>query len=207
MTGKQRIVAALLGLYPAAWRSEYGAELKDILLARPFTPRAIADVLWNGLWQRGRVAEPSTIMGLLSILVVLAGFVQGGSSGAADTASAQSTWKILPAASLPFLFAGVFALLHFICGCWTCLRRRKVRQAGLAAMRTALITGIPIVIGALLMMLGLAELRFPGATQLPPSPLAMMVAPLARLPDAFIWGVLGGLLGKQMTRRTGTTRP
>ena len=58
-TMKSCIVAALLRLYPAAWRSEYGPELSGILLARPLGPDVIADILWNGFRQRARAAEPS----------------------------------------------------------------------------------------------------------------------------------------------------
>ena len=199
---KHRIISALLRLYPAAWRSEYGPELDGILLARPLGPRVIADVIWNGLWQRAQVAEPSTILGVVSILVVLAGFVLSGGE--------PSTWKILPTVAVSFLFAGVFAVLQVICGCWTHLRYGgRVYRSGLAAMKTSLIAGIPLVLGALLMILGLVDLRFPGTT-LPLSPSAMVFAPLARLPDAWIWGALGGLLGKCIERRrhkAGVTPP
>ena len=197
------LVAVLVLLYPAAWRSEYGAELTDILLARPLGPRVIADVLWNGLWLRARAAEPSTILGLVSILIVLAGFALGGGTFG-------RTWKILPAARVSFLFGGLFALLHFICGFWTYLRHGKLSLSGWASMRTSLITGIPIVIAALLMLLGLVEVRLPDTTHIPPSPVAMLIAPLVRLPDAWLWGALGGLLGKRITcgrQKDGVTQP
>ncbi len=84
-TMKNRIIAALLRLYPAAWRSEYGAELTDTLLARPLGLRVIADVLWNGLLQRARTAEPSTILGVAAMLVILTAFVVAG-------ATYGSTW-------------------------------------------------------------------------------------------------------------------
>ena len=105
MTVKRWIVTALLRLYPTAWRSEYGPELEGMLLARPLGPCVVADVLWNGLWQRARIAEPSTIMGLASILVILAGFVW---SGIYDR---SSHWKVLPVVGLTFLASWVFALL------------------------------------------------------------------------------------------------
>ena len=176
-----------------------------MLLARPLGPCVVADVLWNGLWQRARIAEPSTIMGLASILVILAGFVW---SGIYDR---SSHWKVLPVVGLTFLASWVFALFHFICGCWTQLRYGgKPSRSGFAAMRTALIAGIPIVIATLLMMFGLVDLRLPGTPVPPPSPLAMLFVPLTRLPDAWIWGALGGLLGKRIIcerQKAAATRP
>lgn len=50
------IVAALVRLYPSAWRSEYGAELTDVLLARPVGRRVT------------RVPR-STILGLAAMLL------------------------------------------------------------------------------------------------------------------------------------------
>ena len=205
---RQWIVAALLRLYPAAWRSEYGSELTDVLLARPLGARVMGDVLWNGFRQRGRAAEPSTILGLISMVVVLAGFVLGGGSYGRDGTALQSTWKILPTVAVTFLAAGLFALLQIICGCWTHLRHRgKVHRSGLAAMRTCLIGGIPFLLAALLMMFGVLDLRVPGTSLQLLSPAAMVIAPLSRLPDAWIWGALGGLLGKRIARRAGAIRP
>jgi hypothetical protein len=212
MIRKPRIVAALLRLYPAAWRAEYGPELEGILLARPLGPRVIVDVLWNGLRQRARASEPSTILGLASMLVVLAVFILGGGAyGRGSDALLLSTWKILPTVAVTFLAAGVFALLQVACGCWTHLRHRgTVHQSGLSAMKTSLITGIPVVLAGLLMVLGMVDVRFPGTTLPPPSPVLVLIAPLARLPDAWIWGALGGLLGRRFTslrQSAGAIRP
>jgi hypothetical protein len=202
---RQWIVAALLWLYPAAWRLEYGAELEGILLARPLGPRLIADVLWNGFRQRGRAAEPSTILGLISMVVVLAGF------GLRETSWLESTWKFVPGVPVEFLAAGSFALLQISCGCWTHLRHGgSVYRSGLAGMRTCFIGGIPFMLTALLMMFGVLDLRVPGTSLTLSSPAPMMIAPLARLPDAWIWGALGGLLAKRIACRrqsTGAIRP
>ena len=75
MNTKQRIVAALLRLYPAAWRQEYGGEFEDLLLARPLTAAVAADVVFNGLRQRLRATEPATFLGLLMLTVVTVAFV------------------------------------------------------------------------------------------------------------------------------------
>ena len=75
MNTKHRIVAALLRLYPAAWRQEYGGEFEDLLLARPLTAAVAADVVFNGLRQRLRAIEPATFLGLLMLTVVTVAFV------------------------------------------------------------------------------------------------------------------------------------
>ena len=72
MMTKDWLIAALLRIYPAAWRREYGAELTAILQGRPLGLRVMTDVLWNGLRLRVRAAEPSTILGLASMLFMLA---------------------------------------------------------------------------------------------------------------------------------------
>jgi hypothetical protein len=200
MTLKQWIVTALLRLYPAAWRSEYGPELTGILLARPLGPRVIGDVLWSGFRRRGQAAEPSTILGLAAMLVVLSGFVlTGGAYG--------RTWMMLPQSSSrtfppeTALASGFFVFLLTACGCWTHLRHGgKARRAGMAAMRMGFIAGLPIMLAAVLMMFGLFDLRFVGSRLPPPAPWEVLISPLARLPEFWIWGALGGLLGKRIAR-------
>ena len=58
---KHRLASALVRLYPAAWRREYGAELTDLLVNRPFGVGALADVIWNAFGQRLRRPEPALI--------------------------------------------------------------------------------------------------------------------------------------------------
>jgi hypothetical protein len=203
MTSKQWIVAALLRLYPAAWRSEYGPELQEILLARPLSPRVIGDLTLNALRQRAQGPEPSTILGLASMLVILIGFVlTGGSYGRDWTALLQPSSKTFPTVTVTFLASEVYVLLLVGCGCWTHLRHGgTANQSGVAAVRMSLIAAIPILLGALLMMSGLISLRSLGPHLPPPSSLAILVSPLARLPESWIWGALGGQLGKWNARR------
>ena len=68
---RQRLAEALLRVYPAAWRREYGEELFDILISRPLTWRVAADVLGAGLRQRIRAAEPATVLGVATVAVLL----------------------------------------------------------------------------------------------------------------------------------------
>ena len=134
---KDWLIAALLRIYPAAWRREYGEELTAILLDRPLGPRVMADVGWNGLWQRGRAAEPSTILGLVSMFATLAGLVVSG-------VVLRPSSMTFPTVRVTLLTAEFYVLLIVGCGCWTYLRHGdKVTRSGVAAMRMSLIAGIP----------------------------------------------------------------
>jgi hypothetical protein len=212
MSIKQWIVTALLRLYPAAWRSEYGPELADVLLARQLGPLAIGDVLWNALRQRARAVEPCNILGLASMSVILTGFVlTGGTYGRDWNAMLQPTSKTLPTVTVTFLASELYVLLLIGCGCWTYLRHGgKVWRSGVAAMTMSLLAGLPVMVGGVLMTLGFFSVRFLGPDLPPVSPLAVLVSPLVRLPEYWIWGALGGQLGKWLARRRhqpGAIRP
>ena len=204
----RHIAGLLVRCYPAAWRREYGAELNDILVSRRLTPRVIADVVWNGLRQRVRAATPSTILGMASMLAVLAGFVITPTSYLHDwTAVLRPTGITFPTVTVTFLASEFYVVLLVGCGCWTQLRRGgPLSRAALAAMRMTLIAGIPVMLAGLLIALGLADLSFlnPGATDatalIHPSALSMIAAPLARAGESWIWGLVGGLLGRRLSR-------
>jgi hypothetical protein len=205
-------VAVLVRLYPAAWRSEYGAELTDILLAHPLGPRVIADVLWNGLRQRARAVEPCTILGLASMSVILTGFaLTGGAYGRDWNAVLQPSSKTFPTVTVTFLASELYVLLLIGCGCWTHLRYGgKVWRSGLAAMTMSLLAGLPVMVGGVLMTLGFFSVRFVGSDLPPVSALAVLVSPLVRTPEYWMWGALGGQLGKWIARRrhgAGAIRP
>jgi hypothetical protein len=203
MSTKQRIVTALLRLYPAAWRAEYGPELTDILLARPLSPSVIGDVLWSGLRHRAQAVEPATILGLASMSVVLTGFVlTGGTYGRNWMAVLQPTSRTLPPVTVTFLGTELYVLLLVGCGCWTHLRYGgKVSRSGVAAMTMSLLAGLPVMVGGVLMTCGVFDVKFLGPDLPPVSPLAIQISPLARLPEFWIWGALGGLLGQWIARR------
>ena len=198
MTRKEWIVSVLLRLYPAAWRSEYGAELTDVLLARPLGLRVIANVLWNGCRQRARTAEPSTILGLVAMLVILSGFVfMGATYGRTWTALMQPSPRTFPPVAV--MASALFVSLLVVCGCWTHLRHGgRARRAGMAAMRMGFIAGIPIMLAGVLMMAGLIELTFVGPRLPAPSAWAILIAPLVRLPEFWLWGAIGGKLGQRI---------
>ena len=187
MSIRHRVVAALLRLYPSAWRNEYGAELTDILLTGPFGARVIGDVIRSGLWQRVRSTQPSTFLGVASLLVILIGFVlPGGPYGHGRTAFLQLTAMTFPTVEVTFLSSEIYIWLLMGCGCWTSLRYGSTAtQAGIAGMRMSLIASIPIILGGVLILLGVLDVMFFfDAGQIPrPHVLAILVAPIARLPE------------------------
>jgi hypothetical protein len=164
-------------------------------------PLVIADVLWNGLRLRAQAAAPSTIIGLTWMLWILIGLVMEGGG-----AMLRPTHRTFPTVAVTLMSSFYFIYLAIFCGCWTHLRYGgRARRAGFAAMRMGGIAGVPIMVAAVLMMSGLLELSFAGA-QLPrPSPWAILIAPLARLPECWIWGALGGQIGKRVARNRQTT--
>jgi hypothetical protein len=209
---KDWLVATLLHLYPAAWRREYGVELTSILLERPLGPRVVADVAWNGLRQRARAAEPSTILGLASTLLMLTGFVvPGGSYSGVGRTLLEPSWRLFPTVNVTFMASEAYALLLVACGCWSYLRHGgKVTRSGLAAMRMSVIAGIPIMLLAVLVMSGFLDVRLLdalGAATIRPSALSILIAPLTRVPEAWIWGSIGGFVGKCIARRRRSLTP
>ena len=161
-TMKSWIVAALLRLYPSNWRREYGPELRGILLARPLGAGVIGDVICNGLRQRVSAAEPFTILGLASALVILTGFALTGGSYARDwTVVLLPSSKTFPTVTITFLASEVYTLLLIACGGWTQVRHGgTAKQSGVAAMKMSLIAGAPVMFGALLLMFGLFSVSF-----------------------------------------------
>src|SRR5262249_1716608 len=159
-------------------------ELEDVLLMRPLTLRHVGDVVWSGLWQRVRGAEPSTILGVASMFVILTGFVlaPGRYDHEKWAAVLRPTTKTLPTVTVTFLTTEFYVLLLIGCGLATFIRRGTVKGSGVAAMRMTLIACIPIMLGGLLYAGGLIDVIFfrPGepATPLSPSALAMTTAPL-----------------------------
>ena len=61
------VVRQLLRLYPAAWRKEYGEEMRSMLLAQPLTASVIGDVFLNAMRQNLRRPDPWKIAALCLI--------------------------------------------------------------------------------------------------------------------------------------------
>jgi Sec-independent protein secretion pathway component TatC len=62
-----RILAWLLKCYPSGWRSEYGAEMEDLLRREALSLSTICNVLCGAL--RERVRQPTTRFVILSVVV------------------------------------------------------------------------------------------------------------------------------------------
>jgi len=127
MSVRRRLVAALLRIYPFEWRREYGSELADVLLDRPLGTCIVADVFWNGLRERARSLEPSTVLGFGMMLVVLAGlawnifaprpYAEGW------TVLLEPSSKTLPTIDVRPLTSELYLLFLLSTGCWLHLRR------------------------------------------------------------------------------------
>jgi hypothetical protein len=223
MNIKPRLVAALMRIYPAAWRSEYGAELTDMLLACPLDAGTIADVLWNGFRQRARAAEPSTICGLATMLAILAAFAWEvavpAPRGHTLNLLLQDSSKTLPTIDVRPLTSQWYFVFLMACGCWTHLRHgggALLRSSG-AGMRLTMIASIPIILVGILISAGIlgvivlepGDMRDPamaheqGFTFLSYSAhgralsvWTILLSLILRLPESWMWGLYGGLLGR-----------
>jgi hypothetical protein len=202
MRRRHAIARLLVALYPPAWRREYGPELIDILVSRAIAPSVFVDVVRNGLWQRGRASHPSTILGLASVALIVGGFMMAPSvHGRQWTALLQPVVTTFPPTTIRFIVAEIYVLSMVACGCWSYLRDRgPLNRSGTAAMRMSLIAGLPIAICALLMLSGVMDRMFLAPQRVRPLPWLMLISPLLRLPEAWIWGAVGGLLGRWLSR-------
>jgi hypothetical protein len=103
------VVRQLLRLYPAAWRKEYGDEMRSMLLAQPLTASVSGDVFLNAMRQNLRRPDPWIIGALLLICwrrfwILL-----------------PSIYQLSPTAWARFVQVdrGVFLLAAFSTACWT----------------------------------------------------------------------------------------
>jgi hypothetical protein len=228
MKRPHRIVHALLRLYPAAWRQEYGAELADVLSQRPLTAGTVADVVQSAVVQRARYTEPSVRIGAGVMVFLFAGIVWNIAAPSlashAFGAVLEDSSKTLPTVIVTPFASGLYVLMLIACGGWAQLRRRgPLSQSGMAAVRLGAVAGIPVMFLGVLMFLGLIHLHVVGpddaltrwsgrgwtytyytAQSRVPSPLAVFAAPLFRLPESWLWGLVGGRLGRAVARRRET---
>jgi hypothetical protein len=149
---KPHIVAALVGLYPARWKREYGEELRDVLLRRRLDAATAADAIWNAVRQQLRLGEPWVLTGIPLLALNLTGIVRNILYAGAyqyDTFDGNR----------PHLIPSLGLLLPLAIGYWTVARDpiSEHRRAGRAAMKNILLVYWPFfVIGALY---GLGVLR------------------------------------------------
>jgi len=224
MTIKERVVSALLRIYPSPWRNEYGEELSHLLLTQPLSIAASIDVLRSGARQRARSLELSTILGLIAMVAVVIGFVQNIVAPLAHASGVtlsllQPSTLTLPTLVVAPLKSNLYVLALVACGCGTHLRDRA-RSPGLAAMKVTLIAGIPVMVAAILMLTGTLAttvvapgaapttfaqhgftFTFYGMDHSVPSPWSVFASPVFQLPWSFLWGTVGGYLGRHLARQ------
>jgi hypothetical protein len=214
---KPRLIAALLRLYPAAWRREYGPELRGVLEDRPLQPGTIPNVVWGGLRQRLHQTEPWVVMGLALMVVavvILAGYIVAPPPYTPGTEHPHPTW--------PGSFIGIVVLMG--CGCWTVLRHGgTLPGAGLQTMKMGLLGSAPVFVVALLTWTGVLGVIVVGPGDAPTTfaehgfaitaygedgvpafiytPLGAVLMQLAGLVDCWIFGAIGGAVGRAVRHR------
>jgi hypothetical protein len=194
MTRRRRVAEALLRIYPDAWRREYGEEVFDILLSRPLTWRVVADVLRAGLRERIRAAEPATVLGVATMAVLLSQFaLTAAGYGTSATAMLRATDMTFPTVAASFMVSPLYTWLLIASGWWTARRHTdySAKRCGVATMRMSLIGGVPALLAGVLLAADVITPSQVGLGELQTLPLAVMVAPLARLPEAWLYGSMG----------------
>jgi hypothetical protein len=210
---KTMFVSLLMRLYPLAWRNEYGAELADMLRARPLTARVCTDVVISASWQRMRATLASTWVGIGLMFAVIAAIA---SNIAVAPAYQQSMLPEHIELLQKPMRSEVYVLVLLCLGFWTTLT--SSRSPGRAAVRASIIASIPIALTGLLMMTGVLPYTevlpgqvattvhdrgilytfYKGIQQIPgPAPLPLLLSPLLRIPGAWLWGSIGGWVGRQ----------
>jgi len=214
---KHRVISALLRLYPAAWRREYGPELRGVLEDRPLGVRAVANVARGGVWQRFRSTEPWVLIGLALMVLIAAGladFIVAPPPYTPDMEHPHPTWR--------GSITGLAILMG--CGCWTVLRHGgTLPGAGLQTMKMHLLSSVPVFVVALLTWTGVLGVIVLGPGDEPTTfaehgftitaygeggvsafiftPLGAVLVQLAGLVDCWIFGAIGGAIGRAIRHR------
>lgn len=212
MSARRVIVALLLLAYPKAWREEYGAEIADLLLARALNTAIVVNVLVSGAGERIRRSDVGVLCGLamLAVITLALATTIAGVGGAVVLQASEMT---LPTVVVQPFGSELYAIVLAGCGWWTVARRGgTVARAGVVAARVSMLAGVPVMVLGALIWLDVLELvllspdtvsprtdtglryAFYSAELQPPSPLAIMVAPLFALPLSWLWGAVGGKL-------------
>jgi len=202
----QRLIRALLQLYPDEWRAEYGAELATVLSRRPITPSIVVDVVLSATRQRWKRDKVWMACGIS--LFAWTAFVIGSNN-------TGSLSHVTPVS------CGMLSLIIvLLAGCATVLYRSDASPSW-AAVRAALLGTLPETVALTFWAAGIfhplvtkaaapfpllesrlatVDLTFPTV----PQPGFGMV-PLAItliLVQACLVGSIGGLLGRLITHWT-----
>ena len=210
---KRTLVSWLMRLYPRAWRQEYGAELADMLRARPLTARVCGDIVLSALWQRLRAIQAPTWVGIVLMFSMIAAIAWNIVAPPHYGRSALPEYiEFLQKPMRSEFYVLVIAGLGF----WTIVRGNQ--RPARAAIIASLISSLPLMVVGLLMLSGVLPYTelvpgqipttfeergllytfYKGVQQIPgPAPLPLLLAPLLRLPGACLWGVIGGGLGRK----------
>ncbi len=212
-----RIIAALLYLYPPRWRHEYGDEVADLLRQRPLTPGIAAEVAWRGVCQRWHDGGPVLAIGFLllpwgSALIVQNLLYPRSYTVACGWGLLHDTRYLFPSVEMAPGGANFFGFVLVSCGFITRLRERvPLWRSGVAATQLAAVAGLPVLILGALLLTGIVDFRVitPATARTAfvahgltytfcsdvghvPSILTILITPLARLPQAFVFGLFGG---------------
>jgi len=182
-----------------------------MLRVRPLSAAIVFDIARSAIWQR-RVRMPATWVGIGLMLVTIWAIVSTMVAPPPYVASALSERIELLQKPLQSEF---YVLVLVAIGFWTAVAGKQ--SPARAAMRASVIASIPLALIGLLMLTGLlayAELVpgqkiamlnargilypfYKGIQQIPASaPLTLLSSPLLRLPGAWLWGTVGGSLGR-----------
>jgi hypothetical protein len=210
----KRIVAALLAIYPATWRKEYGPEFRHLLEALNLRVRTLVNVIGHGAWQRVRSTEPWL---LLSLPLALVGTVFLAVLVIAPPPYDPGLDRSVSPPALDLLASLAINLTTIIgCGLWTILRSGgTIPHAGLQTMKMALLIRAPHLVVSLLVLTGIlgvvvigpgdspttfAErgfaIAFYSANGAIPNSPAIFWALLIEVLFGWIGGVIGGGLGR-----------
>jgi hypothetical protein len=205
---KRHIVAALVGLYPASWKREYGEEFRDVLMRRPLDAATVFDAIWNALRQQLRLGEPWIIAGVPLLASCLTGIVLNILYAGAYRFDPRG-------GNRPILIPLLGLLFYLMIGYWTVLRDPINGRGGRAAMKNSLLIYWPFFIVGLLHGLGFLKVIILGHgdpatafhehgfaytvydhTRRPAAWTYLFSLPLIQLPWCAAFGWLGGLAAR-----------
>jgi hypothetical protein len=187
---KRLLVSALIRLYPARWRAEYGAEFQEVLLRRPIGAREFLNVVGSAMWQQCRGGEPWILLGGLCAAL----------TGYACFRAILGDPLIDPRYRGIDLSGGLQQITFcFAVGFWTMWRRGGA--AGRAAMKFNLLATAPILVFGLLSVLRVAGLQSLAATGRPRYwSWLLFVGPVLQTPFSGLMGWLGGKAARLVRR-------